>query len=160
MARQNYVTADDFEITQKEKLLAEALFGGLPKTVAKKHAGYAPATSIDDVMKKPNVAKYFKYLNSTSKRKVHFTREMVAEGMFEAIEDAKLIADPMAQIRGWAEIGKMYGHYAPEVKKIVVTTDQQQLLDEVAIASTEELVQIAEAPALEGDFEILEEQDI
>jgi hypothetical protein len=159
MARQDYVTADDFEITQKEKLLAEAIFGGLPQSVAKKHAGYAASAVVKNIMEKSNVAKYFKYLSITSKKKVHYTRESIAEGIAEAIEDAKLIGDPMAQIRGWTEIGKMYGHYAPEVKRIEVTTSQQQLLDQVGSAPVEELVELAEAPALEGSFEVIPEYE-
>jgi len=147
-----------FEITQKEKLLCEALHGGLPNRVALNHAGYHDTKrSVNEITKKPNVQNYLTYLGAKAKKKVSFTRDQITEGMHEAIQDAKMIGDPMAQIRGWSEIGKINGLYAPEVKKIEVTTSQQQLLDEIDGASQQELLEIAEAPALEGSFEIIED---
>jgi hypothetical protein len=34
--------------------------------------------------------------------------------MLEAIDRARVRADPAAQIAAWREIGKMLGYYAPE----------------------------------------------
>lgn len=45
------------------------------------------------------------------------TRQEVLDGMKEAADMARVMADPQAMVRAWSEIGKLLGFYAPEVKK-------------------------------------------
>lgn len=40
---------------------------------------------------------------------LQFTKEDVVRGIHEAVHDAKLLADPMAQIKGWVEIANLLG---------------------------------------------------
>ncbi len=49
-------------------------------------------------------------------------RAEVLEGFQEAIELARLRADPSAMIAGWREIAKMCGYYAPERKQVELST--------------------------------------
>ncbi len=43
-------------------------------------------------------------------------------------------------IRGWTEIGKMLGHYAPEVKKVELSMNQRALMNKYEAMSDEELM--------------------
>ena len=45
------------------------------------------------------------------------TREDIVGGLLAAYNIAKTMADPGAMVRAMAELGKMMGHYAPEIKK-------------------------------------------
>lgn len=58
-------------------------------------------------------------------RSTGITKEDVLAGLKTAAEMAQTMADPQAMVRAWSEIGKMLGHYAPEVKKVVHGLDQE-----------------------------------
>lgn len=73
-------------------------------------------------------------------------------GIMEAIEMAKLCADPASMIRGWAEIAKMLGFYAPETKKIEITNATGNMIKKYEQLSDEELYQLAHGNTIEGEF--------
>ena len=47
-------------------------------------------------------------------------------------------------IRGWTEIGKILGLYAPEVKEVKITVGQARLRTQYEALSDEQLLAIAE----------------
>ncbi|NJO08146.1 MAG: hypothetical protein HC876_23035 [Chloroflexaceae bacterium] len=73
-------------------------------------------------------------------------------GIMEAIEMAKLCADPASMIRGWGEIAKMLGFYAPETKKIEITNATGNMIKKYEQLSDEELYQLAHGNTIEGEF--------
>jgi hypothetical protein len=77
-------------------------------------------------------------------------------GILEAIEMARVIADPGVMIKGWVEIGKILGHYAPEVKKIEITTNQRHVRHQLESMSDEDLLAIIDDQAVQ-DAELVEE---
>ena len=62
----------------------------------------------------------------------------------DAIQIARMNADPTAMIKGWSEVGKILGHYAPEVKKVELSVGQQRLQSKYEAMTDEELLEIAE----------------
>jgi hypothetical protein len=82
---------------------------------------------------------------------LQISRSTVIEGMQDAINMAKLAADPMAMIRGWSEIAKMLGLYAPEVKKIEMSIGARNILSKYEAMSDEELIAITEGRTIEGE---------
>ena len=50
----------------------------------------------------------------------------------------------MTQIRGWTEIGKLIGAYAPERRKVEGSLEGQKLQAQIAAMSDEELLAIVE----------------
>ena len=76
----------------------------------------------------------------------------VISGIMEAIDYARMIADPGAMIKGWTEIAKILGYYAPEIKKIEVTHSQGKIRSKYEAMSDEELLAIAEGRVVEGEF--------
>lgn len=71
------------------------------------------------------------------------SRADVIDGFLEAINLARLGADPASMIRGWTEIGKMLGHYAPEIKKVEIT-DPNNLGAKMRAMTDAELLEIIE----------------
>lgn len=70
------------------------------------------------------------------------TREKVLRGFMDAIDQAKILADPVAQIAGWREVAKVCGFYAPEVKKIEFGGSAKAVLDRMQAMSDEELLRL------------------
>lgn len=73
------------------------------------------------------------------------TRDKVLQGFLDAVDQAKVLADPMAQIAGWREIAKVCGFYAPEVKKIELSGTAKRVADKLATLSDQELLDLANA---------------
>lgn len=83
------------------------------------------------------------------------TRADAIAGIMEAIDMAKLCADPASMIRGWSEIAKMLGYYAPEVKKLEITATGDNLVKKYEQMSDDELMEVAygnKNPPIEGQF--------
>jgi hypothetical protein len=72
------------------------------------------------------------------------TRADVIDGFMEAINIARLAADPASMIKGWSETAKVLGLYAPEVKKIEMSMNQQRLQSKFESMSDADLVDIIE----------------
>jgi len=72
------------------------------------------------------------------------TKERVIAELEQAIELARQKGDPMAMIRGWAEIGKLIGAYAPERRKVELSIDGAVMQSKLTAMSDAELLAIAE----------------
>lgn len=73
-------------------------------------------------------------------------------GILDGINMAKMMADPANVIKGWVEIGKILGHYAPEVKKIQLSTGEARLRNRMESLSDEDLYRIANGEIIEGEL--------
>lgn len=71
-------------------------------------------------------------------------RQEVLAGLLEAIDQARVQGNPAAMIRGWSEIGRLMGYYAPEVKKVDLDVGCQVEIDRINQLSDAELVRIIE----------------
>ena len=86
---------------------------------------------------------------------VGMTRQRVMEGLLEAVEMAKIQADPTAMIAGWREVGKMCGYYEPVKKQIDVNITGNVVMERLNRLSDSELLKLIEQQttnALEGEF--------
>lgn len=120
-------------------------------------AGYTEETArIRTLNKKPYVREALAKVYEENRAKAQVTRDEVLAGFREAINDAKLAGEPATQIKGWTEIGKMCGFYAPEKKELRFTGNMAALEDRLAGMSTEELLELAgqdTLEVLEGEYE-------
>ena len=80
------------------------------------------------------------------------TRLDVIEGVIDGIEMARMQGDSGNVIKGWTEVGKILGHYAPEVKKIELSMEQGRLRSKFEALSDEELLAIQEGAVLDGEY--------
>ncbi len=99
----------------------------------------------------PKVREYVKGQRQELSNALQIKRADVVDGMMEAIDMAKLAADPMAMIRGWSEVAKMLGLYAPEVKKVEMSINGNNLLSKYEAMTDEELIAIVEGSTFEGE---------
>ena len=82
----------------------------------------------------------------------------VIEGILDGINTAKFMSDAGNIIRGWTEIAKILGHYAPEVKKVEVTVGQARLRSQFEMMSDEELLAISEGKIVVDQGNIVVDQ--
>lgn len=75
----------------------------------------------------------------------------VIEGVIDGIEMARMQGDSANVIRGWTEVGKILGHYAPEVKRIELSTDHARMRSKFESLSDEELLAIQEGTVINGE---------
>ena len=85
------------------------------------------------------------------------TKAKVMEGMLYAIEQAKILADPTAQISGWREVAKICGYYEPQKMKIEVSVSAKRMFSQFETLSDDELLRIAETEIIDVDALLVDE---
>lgn len=114
---------------------------GIPPTQAARLAGYKnPRESCRDLEKNQEIADIIASHIANSRMEAKYTRDKVMQGIEEAIDMGKMIADPSSMIRGYQEINKMQGYYAPETKELILSEDTAGKLDQIAQLSEAELL--------------------
>lgn len=145
-------------LTDTELVVAEAVLNGNTLTEAADLAGCTPQNASQVVKHSTDVKKYLEDHRSELRNAAQIQRGDIVAGMMEAIDMARLGADPSSMIKGWSEIGKILGLYAPEVKKVELTAGQKNIRSKFEIMSDEELLAIAEGQSnvIEGDFQTVQ----
>ena len=150
-------------LTPKARVMARYVAEGHPAQIAAKLAGYNPDTGgvLYARVARPDFIEYVKYLQKQNERVSDMTRKRVMDGLLEAIEQAKLLSEPMTQVAGWREIAKMCGYYAPEVKKIDINISAQRVLTQLETLSDADLLNLIETDAetIEGEARRLSDSD-
>lgn len=102
----------------------------------------------------PDVEHQRRVQKDLMRHKAGFTREDVTEGIHDAIQQARLLADPMAQIRGWTEIARINGLDAPKKVEVdVKVTDANAPVEQLRRLSTTELAKLVdEGGIIDADF--------
>lgn len=146
----------EFDITNQQKLFVEGMFAGLTKKQAMARAGYSESTNIARIIQEnPDMQAYADKLQAEERKKWRITREQVTQGLMEAIQDAKTLEEPNTQINGWRELGRLHGLYEPEEKKVTLSAEKSEQVRQIEEASVDELLDLAGADIIEGDFELV-----
>lgn len=152
-----YKPKTDLPLSEKEERVVELLHAGMTEREAAAAAGYkAVSSAVGQMRLKKAYREALEEIKEERRKQAHVTQEQVITGFKEAIADARLMGDPNAQIKGWAEIGKMLGYYAPEEKKLVLSQDQKVILDQLERMPQAQLLELADIKTLDvidGDFE-------
>lgn len=138
-------------LTEKQAIFVEEVLNGENLDKAATHAGYKGHERGQVVHKTVAVQKALKSARDELSSAAQISRADVIDGIMEAINLARLGADPATMVKGWTEIGKMLGHYAPEVKRLEITDNQKRLQSKFTAMSDAELLQV-----IEGEFEHVE----
>ena len=142
-------------LTSMQADLVDATLQGKDKAAACAAAGYAsPFANQDEPFKSEKVQLALREARSELSSAAQITRADVIDGFMEAINIARLAADPASMIKGWSETAKVLGLYAPEVKKIEMSMNQQRLQSKFESMSDADLVAIIEGRApltIEGE---------
>jgi phage terminase small subunit len=136
------------KVTEKQSLYIEGVLTGKTKTRAAKDAGFRDSEQVDmSATVKRELAKAREAMTDLTK----ITRLVTIDGILDGIALARMQGDAGNVIKGWTEIAKIQGHYAPEVKTINVNMNQQRLLNKFESLSDEELTAIMNGQAIDVD---------
>ena len=135
-------------VTEKQAKFVEAKLHGLSDNAAAQAAGLANGTNTS---RSPTIKEQLtaarRWLTDTTQIK----RLDVIEGVIDGIEIARMQGDAGNVIKGWTEVGKILGHYAPEVRKIELSLGQSQLRAKFEALSDADLLAIAEGRVINGE---------
>lgn len=142
-------------LTEKQRKAAEGVvMKGMTQDQALAYAGYVPNSRA--VFQNPPVKAAMKEMFKQAEAHLKMDREKVLDGFMEAVEMAKIQADPEVMIQGWREIGRLCGYYAPEVKKIQLDVNHKRLMSQFETLTDEELLKIAADNAKQIEGEVIE----
>lgn len=154
MAKREPVTdVAETSLTEQEWKFIEAhAVANMPPRQAMVFAGYAYDTrSLAKMMAKPHIAAAIAEVRRTTAERLNITREKIYTGLMTAIDQATIMADPMAQIAGWREVGKIAGFYDEAAKDAKNLTDvQSQFLKQIKEKSDDELLLMMATPVGKG----------
>lgn len=119
---------------------ASAIFAGYP---ANQKAG-------EQVEESPVVQAELEKARAALVKATGLTRESIAQMMMDAVEMARVMADPQAMIRGAAELAKLLGLNAPEVKKHLHSLDKDSR-EAIRGMTDEELHRLKNGRLIEGE---------
>ena len=114
---------------------------------AARRAGYAELSArqiATENLTKPYIQAALAEKEADLARNMEISKATVVEELRAAIEVAQDKLDVGSMIRGWVEIAKMLGHYAPEIIKVAVSAENAALRAKYEAMSDEELIAIAE----------------
>ena len=132
-------------LTAQQAAFVDAKMLGKDNIDAARDAGYKrPITSGNTIAKTDSVQRALAAARNELSSAAQITRADVIDGFMEAINMAKLSADPASMIKGWSETAKVLGLYAPEVKKLEISGSQKRLQSKYEAMSDMELLDIIE----------------
>ncbi len=142
------ITADrpqSILLTAQQAAFVDAKMLGKDNIDAARAAGYKrPITSGNTIAKTDSVQRALAAARDELSSAAQITRADVIDGFMEAINMAKLAADPASMIKGWSETAKVLGLYAPEVKKLEISGNQKRMQSKYEAMSDMELLDIIE----------------
>lgn len=106
------------------------------------------------LLKEPHVLAAREKYREVANGRTDFTREDVIAGFKRAIDQAYVLADPMAQVAGWREIAKLKGYDKTPQVNINLTGDLNTVQHQLQQMPTAQLLELAghRMDFIDGDF--------
>ncbi len=133
----------DKPLTNQQKLFVKHWASGesIPNAMAR--AGYNDQPSYGYRMAKmPNILALYNEEKAKYEAAAQMTRQKVMDGLLEAAEMAKLLAEPATMVSAWREVGKMCGYYEPKKVSVDINVTGNVLHQRLNQLSDAELLKI------------------
>lgn len=140
----------DKPLTDKQKAFVKAWASGDSISAATLRAGFAEDGIGYRLVRMPNILALKAKYEAKYEEEAQMTRKKVMDGFLEAIDMAKLMAEPATMVSGWREIAKMCGYMAPVEHKMKVDVTGNIVLDRMNSMSDAELLKVITAGAQEA----------
>jgi phage terminase small subunit len=127
---------------------------GMSQKEAAKAAGYNGSRgSVQKLISYPKIEQAIKTEQKAFEQALQVSRQEVVEGLKEAIDMARVKADPLSMVAGWREVAKICGYYEPVKHKVEVSMNGQVLMHQITAMSDEDLLKLADQNnILDGEF--------
>lgn len=134
-------------LTDRQKAFVQSWAKGNSIGRAALDAGFADDGVGYRLARQPNVLKMRAEMAAQYEADAQMDRKQVMEGFKEAIDMARLMAEPANMIAGWREIGKLCGYYAPVETKLKVDITGNVTMTRLTQMSDAELLELIERGA-------------
>ncbi|CAB4131097.1 Terminase small subunit [uncultured Caudovirales phage] len=149
----------NINLTPKQEAFVQARVSGMNCVQAAQAAGYSfPKVKGYQTEIQPAVQLALKKEWAKAEKMAEMSKKKVMDGMLYAIDQAKLLADPSAQIAGWREVAKICGYYEPQKVKLEVSVSAKRMFSQFETLSDDELLKIAEAEIIDVDATFAEDE--
>lgn len=143
-------------LTEKQKLFVKYWAEGMAIQPAAAKAGYNSPSMVYRLVRMPNVLKLYNEEKRLYEEASQMSRKKVMDGLLEAIEMARTMAEPSTMVSGWREIGKMCGYYEPIQKRVEVSINGNIIHERLNRLSDAQLLNLIQKGAEEPDERHLE----
>ena len=109
--------------------------------------------TIKKALRTRRAQRYIEVIRNENAQEMEISRKDVLAGFVHAVRQADTMAEPLTQIQGWKEIGKMLGYYAPEKHEHEHKGQIEHMHKQVEDMSTEELEEYVGGETIDGEFE-------
>lgn len=134
-------------LTEQQEEYVEGVLDGKAKSHAALDAGYSHGSQSHRLDRNELVQSALAERREELSSATQITRAGVLNGILDAIEMARVMADPMAMLAGYRDISKMMGYNAPEVKKVEISDTSNTLARKIKSMSDEDLLNVIEGEA-------------
>lgn len=162
VTRKTLVTTLKTPLTDRQRLYVNAVArDGLNTSAAIRAAGYGQLSGgmRNRLVKNPKLLHAIAIEREKFEKAGQMSKKKVLDGLLEAIEIAKIQADPTPMIQGWAQIAKMCGYMEPTRHKIEVTVEGNVVIQRLQQLDDSALLALADgnADAIDAEFTRVEE---
>jgi hypothetical protein len=134
-------------LTERQEEYVEGVLDGKVKAQVALDAGYSHGSQSHRLDRNELVQTALAERREELSSATQITRAGVLNGILDAIEMARVMADPMAMLAGYRDISKMMGYNAPEVKKVEISDTSNTLARKIKSMSDEDLLNVIEGEA-------------
>lgn len=134
----------DKPLTDKQKTFVDSWARGNSIGRASLDAGFADDGIGYRLVRMPNVLKLKAQYEAKYEAEAQMSRKKVMDGLLEAIEMAKLMAEPATMISGWTAVAKMCGYMAPVEHKVKLDVSGNVTMQTLTAMSDSELLELIE----------------
>ena len=133
-------------LSTQQSAYVDGVMTGKSRNKAALDAGY-PNSSAPDISERVRleIAQAREKLTDLTQIK----RVDVIDGIMDGIACARMQGDAGNMIKGWTEVAKILGHYAPEVKTLNLNINQQRMRSKFEAMTDEELMALQMMPSIE-----------
>jgi hypothetical protein len=139
-------------ITEKQQTYVDNVLEGKSKSDAARAADMLPTKSTA-IERSATVQAALKEARSELEGLSTLRRVDVLNGLMESIDMARTLAEPATMIAGWKEVAKIMGYYAPETRRIELSSDQSNVQKKLEMMSDQELLEMLHKRSLLVDIE-------
>lgn len=142
--------AQSILLTPKQDAFVSGVLDGKDPMIAAVGAGFAsPSSAVHHMTNNEAVQTAIRAARDELSSAAQISRADVIDGIMEAIGLARLGAEPATMIKGWSEVAKILGHYAPEVKKIEMSMGAKRLQSKYEAMSDADLLSIIDGTCVD-----------
>lgn len=138
------------KLTPRQRLFVDEYVLCNNASEAARRAGYSERTAraiACEILTKPDVQEAIRAVKAENAARLDLTRQDVLAGILEAIEVARVMADPTAMLAGYRDLARMCGFNEPEVHRLAANPDASAVLARLSAMPDEELAALVSGRA-------------